>query len=219
MFRNQHMALVPYNPGNNRRTARNPPRREGKVPAQVKDYVKNQLKVALEPVFYDKQGSFPIPPTSQPSVMNLIPSANREGERVNMDHVRFSFTIYDGSAIATYTSTVRVLVFEWKALRLPTTNDILESTAITQIIQSPHRFTMRQFYRVLYDQKFQVAQGSAPGATVVKEFKLKGQAKRFDDGAVPPETLGLLYYLVVGEDATLNQPLWNYSIRTVYTDA
>lgn len=189
------------------------------MPAQLKEYVKSQLKTALEPAFYDKKGSFAITPTIQPSVMNLIPVANREGERVNMDHVRFSFTAYDGSAIATYTTTVRVLVFEWKALRLPTTQDILEDTAITQIIQSPHRFTMRQFYRVLFDQKYQIAQGSTPGVTAVKEFKLKGQAKRFDDGVVPPETLGLLYYLVVSEDASINQPLWNYSIRTVYTDA
>jgi hypothetical protein len=189
------------------------------IPKGVKDYVKGQLTRALELNHYDTNGSFPATPTLQPQVMNIIPVANREGECVNMEKVRFSFFLEDGSATATYTAQARVIVFEWKALRLPTTADILETLGAAQIVNSPQRFTMRQFYRVLFDQKYSINPNCEVGPTVLREFNLRGVRKRFDDGVIPPQTLGLLYFLVVSDDLTVNAPTWNFNARVTYTDA
>jgi hypothetical protein len=210
------MALVPYTP---KRAPRKGQLTTRKVPEQVKQYVKSQFTRALELNFYDKSGSFGAAPTLQPGVMNLIPVANREGECVNFENVRFAYSLYDGSSTPVYTVNARVIVFEWKALRLPISTDILELTGASQVVNSPYRFTMRQFYRILYDKKVQINPSCAVGKTDVVDFKLKGKKVRFDDGVVPPETLGLLYYWVLSDDATVNQPLFNFTIRTTYTDA
>lgn len=209
--------LVPYAP-------RKAPKKNqlvptGKVPEQVKQYVKAQLSVALEPNHYDKSGSNPITPVIAPAVMNLIPVVNREGECVNMTSVRFSWTLTDGSSTALNTSEARVIVFEWKALRLPTASDILETLTGAAIVNSPHRFTMRQFYRIISDEKVLLNPNCAVGKSECRDIKLGGVKKRFDDGAVPPETLGLLYFLAVSDDATINAPVFNYNVRTVFTDA
>jgi hypothetical protein len=212
------MALVPYNPAGRKKRAQNQVVAH-KLAPEVKQYVKSQLSNALELNFFDLRGSFQLNPTIAPLVMNLIPAGSREGEVVNMQHVRFSFSIFDGSALPVYTTNARMIVFEWKALRLPVAADILESTVAAGIIESAHRFTTRKFYRVIYDRKLQLNPSCAVGMTHICELKQKDAKKRFDDGVAPSQTLGLLYFLVVSSDATLNAPVLVYDVRTTFTDA
>lgn len=191
----------------------------GKVPDQVKQYVKSQLAVALEPNTHDIAGSNPITPTIQPSAMNNVLATQREGSCVNMTSIRFSWTLEDGSSTALNTSQARIIVFEWKALSVPTSADILETLTGAAIVNSPHRFTTRQFYRIISDEKMLLNPNCAVGRSECREFKLGGVKKRFDDAGLPATTLGLIYFLAVSDDATLNAPVFNWSSRTIFTDA
>jgi hypothetical protein len=191
----------------------------GKVPEQLKQYVKAALGKQLELQKYDLGGQYPLTPLLNPFVMNLIPSANREGQVVNYDSIRFSWSLEDGGVTPVITYQARVLVFEWKSLSVPTAANILESPGAATGINSPYKFSHRQFYRIISDEVIMVNPNCAVGKHVTKIYKLGGSKKRYDDGVVPSATLGLMYVLAISDDPTINAPTWNYNIRTLFTDA
>jgi len=194
---------------------------ERKIPNQVKQYVKSQLEANTELRSSDVAGSFTVSPTTAPSAMNNIAAANRDGEVVHFQHVRVSWTLTAPNAHALVNvALVRFLVFEWKPISIPTSADILESaTPSSSIINSPHRFTNRQFYKVLIDEILPVGDYDQSGHKLVRNLKWNRKT-RFNDGTAPASTMGLLYYLILSDQTVAaQQPLFHYAWRTTYTDA
>jgi len=206
-------ALVVYQP---------PQQGAGRVPANVKTYVQAQLGRKIEQRRFDTSGAFPASPTLAPTVVNNIPPANRDGEVVNFDEQHVRFTVAPSAAGFTTKGPVRFryILFEWRPLSIPTTPDILETSTVASIINSPFRFTTRQFYRVLIDQVFSLHSNYKTVHDFQRVVKLKNQKVRFDDSVSPGDAVRLLYYLVVSDTATAaDQPGFNYNHRTLYTDA
>lgn len=196
-------------------------RRQGKVPANVKQYVDSQLKRTVELRKFDVVGQFGISPTVVPTVINNIPTANRQDEVVNFESLEVKLTL---AIPVTFTlkgpAMVRYMVIEWKPLSIPTLNDILETVTPISIINSRHRLTTKQFYRVLIDETFQLFSSWQTAQKFQRTLNLGNKKVRFDDGVVPADAVGLLYYIAVSDQSVAGeQPLFNYSHRVTYTDA
>jgi hypothetical protein len=193
-------------------------KQQKKVPADVKQYVKAQLSQNVELRKLDQMGQFPVAPTSGTFALNLVPVASRDGEVVHSHRVRLAFTVEVGAGVS-ITQFLRCIVFRWKPLTKPTVADVLESTTAATIINSPHRFTTREFYTILSDQVLGLTPNSNLAAqTSVREYK-DDRKLRFSDAAVPAVTVGVMYVAWVSDETTAAQPVLNYNARQTYTDA
>jgi hypothetical protein len=191
-----------------------------KVPAEYKQYVKSQLTQHIELRKFDIYGGFPLTAVGLgPSAsLSLVPLANRDGEVVNFVHQRLSITLLTDPN-ATTTTRVRFMVFDWYPITVPTVADVLEDVTQPNIIQTAHRFTTRQFYRVVSDTVFCFAP-FAGMTSANKVFELKNHRKvRYDDAIAPPAAMGLRYWIVCTDNVGLTFPFLSYASRLEFTDA
>ena len=191
-----------------------------KVPEALKKYVQAQLSNSLESRWYDESGAFALSSAAVgPSpTMSLVPAVDRDGEVVHYTHQRFSFTI-GLDVTAPRAVRVRVLIFDWFPLSVPTVQDVLEDVTATNIVQSAHRFTTKQFYRMVQDHVFCLAPGAGQ-TSVHKLCDMKNKRKvRFNDGVAPPAAMGLRYWAVCTDTPGTSFPTFAYYSRLEFTDA
>ncbi len=209
----------------NRRTAgtgksRKPRNGSEKLPLQVKEYVKQQLHRNLELKKADTFGAFPLAVSSIGTLTNVSQAQGREGECINLQHLRFSWNLRVANTLPVGTvAKCRLVIFEWRPLSVPTPKDVLEDTTASNIIQSPYFFTNRQFYKVKYDRVMMLAVNDDSHQNVVVDMPLKDRLQRYDDSIAPPLTMGILYYVLATDTPGVNACVFSYYTRVTFTDA
>lgn len=195
-------------------------RPQKKVPDALKRYVQSQLTQNIELRKFDISGTFPLNAVGLgPSAsLSLVPAVDRDGEVVNFHTQRLSITVLTDPN-ATMTTRVRFMIFDWFPITVPTVSDVLEDVTQPNIIQSAHRFTTRQFYRVVSDQVYCLAP-FAGMTSFNKVFELKNHRKvRYDDAIAPPAAMGLRYWIICTDNIGAVYPALAYHARLEFTDA
>lgn len=210
-----------------RSSKRNPPKRRqrlrgGKKQNQLatRKFVTMALNKRIELLQQDVFGVFTIGTGSQPSALSNVLDGERANEVVTIKKLQQKFTIsLNAATAANVLPSIRYIVFKWKPISVPTTGDILQSSAAANLMNSDYNFTNRQLYTILADRRFMLGRNSKE-AVVSRWGKHLTQKMRFDDAGVPATATGIIYYLAVSDQtAVANQPTFSSYVRIEYEDA
>lgn len=188
----------------------------------------NQLKklkrvLNTEEKIYDLTTNFSV--VTAATVVSLLAPAQgdafnqRDGDSVRPLNLEFKWILDNNILNTTLPFQARILIFRATGERgsIPVISDILESVTAGANIVSPHRYSTRERYNVLYDHTEHVTPGGWDNATSDGAFttRLSGHTL-YTPGATTVEDGGL--YLVVVSDTTSDAPAFRYGARTWFSD-
>lgn len=215
-------------------------RRAKKTPKSCAAKAEQALRICRYVQFRDKPelkhidvsgSSIAITPTTSPTVYDIgtdIVSGSgyndRIGDRVRLVNLNFRFQL--GSALTGVLDDLcRLVIFKVKEPKgvAQTLSDIIQTNTAVTNVYSPLRWDTRANFTILYDKVYRLNNADTSGSSYALRYNYKvniplhGSIMKFQGDSATVNDNNLFFF-IVGNNASPNNPSWSFYYRLTYTD-